>query len=545
MPSMIDEKTRSELQKVLAELPAAVELVHFTQQPACTSCKTQYELLTALTELSDKLKLTVYDLVEDSDKAREYQVNKVPATAVIGEQDYGIRFYGITGGYEFTSLVEDIIMVASGQSGLDAQTEALAKLIDQPTHLEVMVTLTCPYCPKMVRVVHQLSMVNPLIRGDMVNAEEYPQLVQRYQVGGVPRTVINAGTGIEGALPPPQATLEILKHVSPQAYRTFEEQMRDARGERHVSKADTDHLYDVLVVGAGPAAMTATIYASRKALDVLVLGKDIGGQIVNTASIENWPGIPEISGEELADLFRNHAERYPLAERLDIEVTSISKDGELFIALTNDGSSYRAHTVIYCAGKQYRHLGVPGEQRFLGHGIAFCATCDAPLFKDKRVAVVGGGNSAFTAARDLLNYASEIHIINVMPDFQADPVLIDEVSASPIVMLHPSTHVKEFLGSDHLSGVRLENDSGEERKDLPVEGVFLEIGLVPNTASVESLLELNKQKEIPVDRNQNTSIKGFFAAGDCTDETEKQIVIACGAAAKAALAADHYLNDNN
>jgi alkyl hydroperoxide reductase subunit F len=290
--------------------------------------------------------------------------------------------------------------------------------------------------------------------------------------------------------------------------------------------------------------MSAAIYATRKNLDVAVLGDRIGGQITNTASIENWLGIPSISGQELATLFRSHAERYPVAERLHVKVRRIEGEQGGFVVLGEDGTRYRASAVIYCTGKEYRRLGVPGERRFLGRGIAFCATCDAPLYRDKRVAVIGGGNSAFTAARDLLGYAREIHIVNILDDFQADPALFEQVTKADRVSLHPATRVKEFLGQEQLSGVRLEAVDGSHREDLAVEGVFLEIGLVPNSAPVGGLLELNGLGEIPVQRDQSSAVPGLFAAGDVTDETEKQIVVAAGAGAKAALAAHRYLSEN-
>lgn len=542
MSDLLNEDTINQLQEFLTELTDPVELVFFSQSPASPSCIAQLELLQLIEPLSDKLTLSHYDPVKNADKAREYAIRRVPATAVVGKQDYGIRFYGLTGGYEFNSLIEDILMVSSGEHELDDVVLELLSHIDQPTHLEVMVTLTCPYCPKMVRVIHQMAMANPMIQGDMIEAGEFPQLVQRYHVGGVPRTVINEGVGIEGALSPTQTAFELLKHVNPGAYRKFEEEMREVRGERHVSKASSRHVYDVLIVGMGPAAMSATIYAARKGHDVLVIGKEIGGQIVNTETIENWPGIPEIGGQELAMAFRNHAERYELAEKLDTNITSIRRDGGLFIAQCKDESTYQARSVVYCAGKQYRHLGVTGEKRFLGRGIAFCATCDAPLFNGKRVAVIGGGNSAFTAARDLLNHASEIHIINILPDFQADAVLYQQAIANKKVSLHPGTQVKGFLGDESLSGVRLQTVETGSHFDLAVEGVFLEIGLEPNTQPVTDLVELNDVNEIIIQRDQSTSVEGFFAAGDCTDEPHKQIVIATGAGARAALAADEYLS---
>jgi alkyl hydroperoxide reductase subunit F len=544
MPQVIDDKTKQELKDIFSKLKNPIQLIFFTQQHACSACRDQENLLRELVNISDKIKLNVYDLVADAQRAREYGIGKIPATGVISDKDYGIRFYGITAGYEFGSLIEAVVMVSQGESGFDPEIEQLVKLIDEPVHLEVMVTLTCPYCPKMVHVAHQMALENDNIRADMVESSEFPQLVQRYEVNGVPRTIINEVPAFEGALPALDAVLAILKTIKPKEYERIDAQMREARGERLASAAVPDHTYQVIIVGAGPAALSAAIYAARKNLDVAIVGQKAGGQITNTASIENWLGIPSISGQDLALTFRDHAQRYPIAEILNVAVESIQqRDGEFHLK-TSSGTTFTSHSVIYCAGKEYRKLGVPGENRFIGKGIAFCATCDAPLFREKRVAVVGGGNSAFTAARDLLSYAREIHIINILEDFQADPVLIKEVEKARHVTLHPGMQVMEFIGRDRLQGVRIESNDGKERSDLAVDGVFLEIGLIPNTASLKGFIELNEQGEIPVNRDQSTSVPGFFAAGDVTNETEKQIVVAAGAGAKAALSAHKYLLDN-
>ncbi len=545
MDGPLDEATRRELETRLGALERPVKLLFFGQgSPACGNCREQEALLEAVAAAGDQVTLEKLDLVKDAGRARALGVDKVPATLVLGGdgEDYGIRFYGITSGYEFGSLVEAIEMVGSGRSGLPEELEKLALLVDRPTHLEVMVTLTCPYCPKMVRLAHQLAFVNPQIRADMIDSAEFPQLVQRYRVSGVPRTIIDGRPAFEGALPPHEAILEILKVASPAAWERIDAEMRTLAGERKARQIEPGRRYDLVVVGAGPAAMTAVIYAARKALDVAVIGREPGGQIVNTETVENWPGIPAIGGRELATLFRNHAERFPVAERLGAEVTGVERrdDGDFEVA-TGDGSRCRARALIWCAGKRYRTLQVPGEARFLGRGIAFCATCDAPLYADRRVAVVGGGNSAFTAARDLLPWAREIHIINILPDFQADPVLIEAVTASDKVKLHPSTHVRAFLGDDRLTGVRLESADGSERQDLPVEGVFLEIGLVPNSGPLEGLVELDELGQVPVERDGSTAVPGLFAAGDVTDVPDKQIVIAAGMGALAALAAERYL----
>ena len=545
MTHLLDDKARKELEQRLSRLKHPVKLLFFGQStPACGNCRDQEALLEEVAEIAKNITLEKRDRVIDARQARELQVDKIPATLVLDESgnDTGIRFYGVTSGYEFSSLVEAIEMMGSGESGLSEEVIRMVRLIRHPVHLEVMVTLTCPYCPKMVRVAHQFAFVNPHIQADMVDSAEFPQLVQRYRVTGVPRTVINGRPAFEGALQAQNAILEILKVAEPETWERIDAEMRTLLGERKAHEVDRGHRYDLIIVGAGPAATTATIYAARKRLDVAVIGKQSGGQIVNTETIENWPGIPAIGGQELAELFRNHAERFPVAEKLGVSVSRIDRndDGD-FEVQTETGESFHARSILYCAGKQYRTLNVLGEERFLGRGIAFCATCDAPLYADKTVAVVGGGNSAFTAARDLLPWARKIHIINILPDFQADPVLIEEVTDHDNVHLHPSTHVRAFLGEERLTGIRLESEDGKQHQDLAVDGVFLEIGLVPNSQPVANLLKLDEQGQIPVARDGSTAVPGFFAAGDVTDTPDKQIVIAAGAGAEAALAAERYL----
>jgi alkyl hydroperoxide reductase subunit F len=238
-------------------------------------------------------------------------------------------------------------------------------------------------------------------------------------------------------------------------------------------------------------------------------------------------------------------EVYPVAESYRVNVQRIEHEGALFQVHTEDARHYRGRSVIFSAGKRYRRLNVPGEDRFIGRGVAWCATCDAPLFQGKRIAVVGGGNSAFTAVRDLLRYAKELHLIHLSDKFDADPVLVDEISRAKDagkVRFHLHNRVREYLGNEQLVGIRLVSVDGEARYDLAVEGVFLEIGLEPNSAPVATLVALNERGEVPVNRDQSTMVPGLFAAGDVTDEREKQIVVAAGAGAKAALAADRYLS---
>jgi alkyl hydroperoxide reductase subunit F len=544
MSKIMDEKTKVQLRKLLENLVSPIRLIFFTQENACPSCVQQRELLEELASLSNKLELKIYDFVLHGDEAISYNIDKIPATAVVGRKDYGIRFYGVTAGYEFTSLLEAIIMVSTGQSGLDPQLEKLVKDIKEPVHLQVLVTLTCPYCPKMVHVANQFAFINENIRADMVEAQEFPQLVQRYNVSAIPKTIINEVHSFEGAVTAGRAYLEILKAVNPEEYSRLEEAIREFQGARKVGKAEEEHEYEVAIVGGGPAAMSAAIYSARKGLDVVLVAKKLGGQITYTASVENYLGFPSINGADMSEAFRNHMENYSIAQALGSNVTQVKKTNNGFAIVTDNNRQFKAKSVIYCAGKEYSRLGVPGEEQFIGKGIGFCATCDAPLYQGKRVAIVGGGNSAFTAVRDLLSFASEIHLIHRRKDFKADTTLVQEILKAKNITIHTPMIIRSFLGKDILTGVRLESIDGKERYDLNADGVFLEVGLTPNTTPVKGLVELNERGEVPVNKNQATSVKGLFAAGDATDVEEKQISIAVGQGALAALTAHKYLVRN-
>ncbi len=544
MSKVIDEKSRSELRKILESLVSPVKLILFTQEYACPPCTQQHQLLEELVSLSKKLELQIYDFVSNSEEAKSYGIGKIPATLVIGEKDHGIRFYGLTAGYEFTSFLESILMVSTGFSGLDPQLEVLVEGIKETIHLQVLVSLTCPYCPKMVHVADQFAFANENIQADMIEVSQFPQLAQKYDVTGVPKTVINEAYSFEGALPAENVYFEVLKAVSPEEYKRLEEAVRELQAARKARLAEEGYLYDVVIVGGGPAAMSAAIYAVRKGLDIALIAKKWGGQITYTASIENYLGMPVVSGVDMVEKFRDHLESYPFAEALGVNIVQVKKEGKVLAIVTEDKRQFKARSIIYCAGKEYRRLRVPQEERFIGKGIGFCATCDAPLYRDKRVAVVGGGNSAFTALRDLLNFASEIHLIHRRNEFKADEVLVQEARLAKNVTFHTPMVVRSFLGKDKLTGVRLESVDGKERFDLNVDGVFLEIGLAPNTGPLKGLLKLNNLGEVQVNKNQSTTVEGLFAAGDVTDVEEKQISIAVGQGALAALTAYKYLVEN-
>jgi glutaredoxin-like protein len=543
MAFMIDEKTKKELTGTLERLKQPVQILYFTQQFACPACRDQEELLKEVAGHSKKLKVEVYDFLKDATRAAEYGIDKIPATVVRGDKDYGIRFYGLTAGYEFSTFIQAVLMISEGKSGLPKGFETLVASINEPVHIQVMTTLTCPYCPQAVHVAHQMAFINNNIRADMVDAAEFPALSQRYEVGGVPKTIINEVHSFEGALPMEAFYLQVLKAINPEEYRRIEDMIRESRGERKVKKGEAGHTYEVIIVGGGPAAMSSALYAARKDLDVLLVAKSIGGQISYTAVVDNYLGLPGIGGNEMVERFRIHMEQYPIAEVLGQNVALVEKKDSLFRVVTEDEQHFTGHSIIYCAGKEYRRLGVPGEERFIGKGIAFCATCDAPLYREKRVAVVGGGNSAFTAIRDLIHFASEIHLVHRRDDFTADSALVSEVKKAPNLKIHTSTVVREVIGKETLEGMRLMSSDGKDFYDVLVDGVFYEIGLNPITGAVKKLVRLNENEEIPVGKDNATDVPGFFAAGDATDVQEKQISISVGDGAKAALAAHKYLLD--
>jgi alkyl hydroperoxide reductase subunit F len=393
----------------------------------------------------------------------------------------------------------------------------------------------------MVHIAHQFAFINENIKGDMIEGSEFPDLVQRYEVSGVPKTIVNEVHSFEGAIPEGAVFLEILKTVDPEEYEKLDAVIRESRGEKKAFTAEEDHDYEVVIIGGGPAALSAVIYAARKDLDVALITKKFGGQITYTAAVENYLGFTSVGGQDLTTLFRNHVENHAIAEASGTTVVSVKRDKAQFLVKTQDKKRFRAQSIIYCAGMEYRRLGVPGEERFLGKSIGFCATCDAPLYRGKKVAVVGGGNSAFTAVRDLLSFASEIHLIHRRKEFTADKKLVKEVLESNNVTLHTPMVVQAFPGKEKLTGVRIKSLENKKKLDIPLDGVFLEIGLTPNSDPVKKIIQLNRWGEVPVQKDQSTSIPGLFAAGDVTDSSEKQISVAVGDGAKAALSAHKYL----
>jgi len=295
---------------------------------------------------------------------------------------------------------------------------------------------------------------------------------------------------------------------------------------------------DLIIIGAGPAGITASIYAARKRLNFLVISEDIGGQTGWSGDIENYTGYQFITGPDLVNKFEEHMRRYDVLFKENERVLEVRKTGETVSVKTVKGE-YTAKTAIIASGKKSRELGVPGEKEFKNRGLTYCATCDGPLFSGKEVAVIGGGNSALDAALQLIRIAKFVYIINIGPDLTGDPIMQEKLRESPIIKVLNNAHVTAVKGDKFVTGLKVRLPGSEET--LNVQGIFIEIGLIPN-AGMAPDVEKNKYGEIKVSAYNETNVPGIFAAGDVTDVPEKQIVIAAGEGSKAALGVFRYLN---
>lgn len=300
----------------------------------------------------------------------------------------------------------------------------------------------------------------------------------------------------------------------------------------------TGDSYDVVIVGAGPAGLTAGVYCSRKMLNTIIISENIGGQALESWAIENYMGYRVITGEDLMKKFEEQVRTFNIRLELD-KVTRIEKEDSLFSVSTISGTTIKAKSVILTQGNRPRKLGVANEEQFLGRGLSVCSTCDGPLYKGKRVAVVGGGNSAIQTAVEMSDIAQSVSLI-VRSAIRADPVYLNKLNERKNITVHTGTHVSELHGEKFLSGITVKDGNGTEQT-INLDGVFIEIGWLPNTDMVKDLLELNEKQEIIIDINTHTSMPGIYAAGDVTSVKSKQIVIACGDGAKAALEAFEYI----
>jgi len=299
-------------------------------------------------------------------------------------------------------------------------------------------------------------------------------------------------------------------------------------------------MYDLIIIGGGPAGITAGIYAARKKLNTLLITKEWGGQIIDASEVENWPGTQKISGLDLTNQMKEHLNNFELEKKEGREVINLEKK-ENFLIRDDKKEEYEAKTVLIATGKIPRSLDIPGEKEFKGKGLSICSTCDAPMLKDKDVAIIGGGNVGFNMALDLSKYANKIYVLEFLEKTQGDELLKEKLEKTGKVEIYTNVAVKEIKGSQFVESLVYENRDGGENKELKVQGVFVAIGMMTKAGFAEGLVELNKEGEIMIDKDNNTKTQGLFAAGDITDVKYEQIVIAASEGAKATLSAHDYL----
>ncbi len=299
-------------------------------------------------------------------------------------------------------------------------------------------------------------------------------------------------------------------------------------------------MYDLMIIGGGPAGLTASVYAARKRLKALLVSGDIGGQVNSTLGIENYPGYQFVEGPELIDKFNTQVSQYSIDQKIGDKVVRLEKIEGGFEAVSETGDRYQSRAAIFATGKSPMKLNVPGEAEFTGRGVTYCAICDGPVFSEQRVAVVGGGNSAIEAALDMVKIAEYVYLVSLTP-LTGDAILIDKLSDAKNLTILTEYQTEKIEGQDFVDGILIRDLKSGESKRLEVTGVFIEIGLIPNSEPVSGLVELNKWGEVSVSCACETTVPGLYAAGDVTNVPEKQIVVAAGEGAKAALQAHRYL----
>ena len=299
-------------------------------------------------------------------------------------------------------------------------------------------------------------------------------------------------------------------------------------------------MYELIIIGAGPAGMTAAVYAARKKLNTLLISYDIGGQVLWTTGIENYMGYQFIEGSELMQKFQEQVKQFPIDIKTGERVSSLSQTSGRFEVRTDKGEIYRAKAAIIAAGKRPRQLNVPGEEKLKGRGVTYCAICDGPLFAGENVAVIGGGNSALESADDMVKIADHVYLVSLTP-LTGDQILIDKVKSASNLTMFLEHEVMEVKGESRVEGIKIRDLKSKQERKIDVSGIFVEIGLIPNSEPFKGIVRLNRLGEIEVNCATETSVLGLFAAGDVTNVPEKQIVVAAGEGAKAALKAHHYL----
>ena len=441
----------------------------------------------------------------------------------------GITFTGIPGGHEFSSLI--IAILNADQKGKlpDASIANRIKNIKGPVSLKTYISLSCENCPDVVQALNQLALIHPNFTHEMIDGAYAQDEINTLGIQGVPSIIQDGKLIHSGKI----SFIDLLVKL-----------------ENHFGKVDStvsnQHLghFDTVVIGSGPAGSSAAIYSARKGLKTAVIYDKVGGQVQDTKGIENLISVPYTEGPILAAKFSEHMATYAIKTLEHRRVKSISKDKTKEIILEN-GEMLTASSVIVATGAKWRELNIPGEKEYLGQGVAFCPHCDGPFYKGKKVAVIGGGNSGVEAAIDLSGIVSEVTLFEYSSQLKADQVLVNKLKSIPNAKIITNAKTTAVLGDGKkVNTLQYRDQFTDQIIDFPLDGIFVQIGLLPNSQFLKDTVEMNKMGEIMIDDKNRTSQKGIYAAGDVTTIPYKQIVISMGEGAKAALAAfeDRMMN---
>ena len=519
---MLDDALKTQLKAYLERLRRPVEIAAALDDSAASA--QMRALLEQIVPLHALL-----SLVERRDAGA-----RVPSFSLGAPGEPGrVRFAGLPLGHEFTSLVLALLQVGGHPPKVDDDVLEQARALEGERVFETFVSLSCHNCPDVVQALNLLAVVNPNVRHTMVDGRLFQDEVTAREIMSVPATFLNGEPFGSGRTTIEEILAKLDTNASARA------------AERLAAKA----VFDVLIVGGGPAGAAAAIYAARKGIRTGVLAERFGGQLLDTMGIENFISVRETEGPKLSGALEQHVRDY------DVDVMTLQRASALVPATQpggvhevrlHSGASLRARSVIVSTGARWRELGLPGEREYRNRGVAYCPHCDGPLYKGKRVAVVGGGNSGVEAAIDLAGLVEHVTLLEFAPQLRADAVLQRKLASLPNVTIVTNAQTTEVLGDGaKVVALRYLDRAGGTTRDIALAGLFVQIGLLPNTDWLKGTVALSKHGEIEVDARGQTSVPGVFAAGDATTVPYKQIIIAMGEGSKAALSAfDHLIRSS-
>lgn len=512
---MLEANISTQLNTYLGNVKHPIEIVASLDDSSKST-----EMLELLEEIASMANLLTLSHSQESSE-------RSPSFAIVrpGEPER-VRFAGIPMGHEFTSLVLALLHIGGHPIKLDDDTIAQVKAIEGQFHFETYISLSCQNCPDVVQALNMMAVLNPNISHVMIDGALYQDEIDTRQIMSVPTIYLNGEVFGQGRMTLP----EIVSKLDSGA---------DAKAAEKINQKAP---FDVLVIGGGPAAGAASIYASRKGIRTGIVSERFGGQLNDTLSIENFISVQSTEGPKLASAIEQQVKSYDIdIMELQRAKTMHAQDGQITVELEN-GATLHSKSVILSTGANWRELGIPGEEQYRGHGVAYCPHCDGPLYKGKDVAVVGGGNSGVEAAIDLAGLVDHVTLLEFAEELRADAILQKKLHTLPNVKVITNALSTEVLGdgSKVTDLVYIDRASGDEQR-IKLAGIFVQIGLLPNTDWLKGIVNLSQYGEIEVDDHGRTSMDGVFAAGDVTTTPYKQIIIAMGDGAKAALSAFDYL----